>query len=703
MADEGTFNRGIKITQKEYKSNLNLPEKSQMVKLKEAGEKAVNFYRTFDLYGRPINLKYNGQDVYKSVIGATITLSAVVGILIYFTTSLVIFLGRQSPIFSSISEYQAIPSAIEIDKFTDLPMDWIVGLDIFSNGGSVFDPRVFDITVKRMSLVQGEEDSMYTYDVIPANCTSSSTFMSPMPTSTTNETYYDYFRMATDGVETAFCFYFNKFMDYNTGQSFNTTLSGTPTEDQQEYISIEITVCDNSTKTDSSSMCLSLEEIKNKLDYYNVRYYFTEQLFITNQSLQNPVINSTAFFSFPIQQYFSKTYTIYVQNNTVSDTWNIFTINPTIKHIFSYTDEQLNIDFVDTGININKPLLVINFMVDTTNQTFQRKYSNIKDFFVSIVSIMNGIWTGGAAIGRFFNGMLLRVDLINKSFFLIQDETDEKDLKKSKESNSQVNKEKVANIKANMEEMKEIKAEPDNKSVNDKTNRSFLHKGDKNKEIHSIISKKESDNSDLSNLEDSFEKDANMVDPNKDPYSEKKYIHGNLVNPYYNDEKMKLPVKRRKFDKFKMSFSELIQQMLPCCKNRKNIKVKKKILEDCGSIIESFFDIERIVSILREYQDLRNVVLSPEEYKILKQLTTPKIEIIDDEVIIKKVDKINVSEKELKKNYNQFVSAVNRLIMTPSLSHIEYNLLEIHKLSHCDKKYEKLKNDKLANDAAIKA
>ena len=156
---------------------------------------------------------------------------------------------------------------------------------------------------------------------------------------------------------------------------------------------------------------------------------------------------------------------------------------------------------------------------------------------------------------------------------------------------------------------------------------------------------------------------------------------GNILNKFKNDDSLIIdPKKRKKFRKFKMSFKELLFIMMPCCNSPQLIQ-KKKIFEECGQIVENFFDIERIISLLREYQELRNVVLSSNEYKILKYLTTPKIEIIEDNVNINKFEKYSSSDDEIKKNYSHFVESMNKLLKKQFITLIENNLIELHKLS----------------------
>lgn len=154
---------------------------------------------------------------------------------------------------------------------------------------------------------------------------------------------------------------------------------------------------------------------------------------------------------------------------------------------------------------------------------------------------------------------------------------------------------------------------------------------------------------------------------------------GKVLNPFFKDPKLFVQPRPKKFTKFKMTFIELFAQMLPCCKSNKDLMNKKKIFTECGSSIYSYLDVERQVQILREYEELRNVVLSREEYKLLKYLTTPKIIMLKDEVTIAKIDKFKIDDDQVKQNYKKFVQNMNRLLNLPYCSLIEYNLLDLHK------------------------
>jgi hypothetical protein len=297
---------------------------------------------------------------------------------------------------------------------------------------------------------------------------------------------------------------------------------------------------------------------------------------------------------------------------------------------------------------------------------------------------------GGVGFGKFINTMLLRVDLINKSFYLVLD--DKIDKKKKADSNNDPNnkaqdgddgdkKSRIKNL-----EMSELDKMSESK---EKTKRPLIG-GGKEEVLHKINKNGQTSNDKPDRVNSIKFDDYPEENKNADEKSELKEENhenthegrgANISNRFWNDPVLILPNKIKKFEKFKMSFTELIFQKLPFCSGNKELMKKKKIFEECGSIIESFFDIERIVGILREYQELRNVVLSHEEYKILKQLTTPKIEVTEDDVNIKKVSKFQENEKELKKNYSKFVQSINRLIKMPYLTPIESNLLEIHRLS----------------------
>lgn len=114
---------------------------------------------------------------------------------------------------------------------------------------------------------------------------------------------------------------------------------------------------------------------------------------------------------------------------------------------------------------------------------------------------------------------------------------------------------------------------------------------------------------------------------------------------------------------------------------KKELINKKKIFTECGNQIFSYLDVERQVQIFREYEELRNVVLSGDEYKTLKYLTTPKIIYYGDEVTIAKIEKFQHSDDAIKENYKFFVRYINKLINKPFVSLIEFNLCDIHNSS----------------------
>jgi hypothetical protein len=568
-------------------------------------------------------------------------------------------------------------------------LDYVVGVDIFDENqkGSILDLHYFKlnvtwITKKRDEIVSARK-ALY------VNCTSSLSFTRTDITDSVNQSFYDIYKMST-----AICFRFDEFLSTEGDSTDSLELSGTDVAENEDYVSITIGACDNTTVSPPGS-CASIDKIKTRMDRGIVRFYFTDQQFITNDTISSPVVNSTAYYKFTIQQYFSKSISAYVQNTTVYDYYNVLQAQPKPKFIFSYSSVTTDLNFVNTDEFGFYDFVDINVKVDTYTTIYTRKFMNIKDFFISIVGILNGMWAGGTAVGRILNGMLLRIDLINKSFFLIED--DNSGIRSPNDKTSNIDKNKIGKTKDF--ELISLKDKTDRgggetaKNLNkdttldkiDKSNITLLDnkdnvdEGKSRKHLSmSKISEKDKEQA-IETLKQNIEEDEEN-ERRKHENDNYNIEHGMIVNPWFNDPKLILSNKPKKFSKFRMDLYELIYQMLPCCKNKKLLG-KKKIFEDCGAIIEAFFDIERIIGSIREYQEFRNVVLSKKEYQILKQLTTPKIEIIDDEVIIKKAEKLNISEKELKKSWGEFVVNINKLVKAPYLTHNEYNLVEIHKMN----------------------
>jgi hypothetical protein len=685
MTDSRQFNKKINVVNKEYKNNLVDPPVSNVQKLKEAGNKAMEMYKSLDMFGKPITLKYTGQDVFKSLIGATVSLSALGAMFIYFVASFLFFIQRKNPIFTFISETRPIPPSIIPANFTE-KMDWIAGIDIVSPEGSasVLDSKVFNISVKWYTNFEG--GNPYSRNAIFVPCNNSKSFYNKtILVNGKNITYAQMYKM-----DTARCFRLDKFIN-SDGVEDQLQLEGAETSDTYDFVKIQIRAC-NKENTEGIE-CSDSEEIANIMDNTIVRYYYTQKQFLTDSKVIDPITDQVSFFKFPLQQYFNKQIKMSVQNNSVSDYYNVLNSEPSQRFIFSYEDYTTDVNFVTAMEFGVVDFLGIELKASPNINSFTRKFMNIKEFFISIVGIMNGIWAAGAAVGQIFNTMLLKVDLINKSFYLIEDENAVKDGKK-KDGTSIKNEGASVKIDLNGDELSKInnKGGGGNKvhdgdisgnSELEKTNRSLIgKKGQKIKDIDEL-----DDKEDGGTNPDNTQQNHPVVNTEARGNS-------NIQNPWWNDSTLIIPNHSKKFKKFKMSFTELVFQMLPCCKHNKVIMGKKKIFEDCGKTIEAYFDIERIIGILREYQDLRNVVLSSDEYKILKQLTTPKIEIVDDEVNIKKAEKINISEKELKNSYSEFIHKINKLVKAPYISNVEYNLLHLHRLSHLDHDNNKKKDEK---------
>ena len=75
----------------------------------------------------------------------------------------------------------------------------------------------------------------------------------------------------------------------------------------------------------------------------------------------------------------------YIQKNKVLDSWNLLSTNFTQQSIFSYSGQELAIDFIKEGVAADKELLIINIRIDNVSNTYIRKFTNIKDFFISMV------------------------------------------------------------------------------------------------------------------------------------------------------------------------------------------------------------------------------------------------------------------------------------------------------------------------------
>ena len=121
------INRRIAVV-KQVVTPSNLVAPSSIDDLKIKLQEGINFYKSFDLFGQPVTLRYQGDDNYKSVVGATISMSIFGLMLAYFVWSFIIFLNRGSPIFSSVSELLPSPNNITFNNNIMLNSSMTAGL-----------------------------------------------------------------------------------------------------------------------------------------------------------------------------------------------------------------------------------------------------------------------------------------------------------------------------------------------------------------------------------------------------------------------------------------------------------------------------------------------------------------------------------------------------------------------------------------------
>ena len=184
------------------------------------------------------------------------------------------------------------------------------------------------------------------------------------------------------------------------------------------------------------------------------------------------------------------------------DYFDIKKPDPIPRYIFSYGEVDSEYDFVDNNSNntATSPAISISLKVSQNTNIFTRKYTTLKEFFVDVVGIMNGMWMGGMIFGQLMNAKLMKIDLINKGFYLIEEEkADEKKLNQTSNIKKIItNSEELEKSKMEKKELltpaNELPAEKNN--LNNQLNEN-LDKARENPEINkkNDILQKEIDNS----------------------------------------------------------------------------------------------------------------------------------------------------------------------------------------------------------------
>jgi len=810
LHEKHTIHRGIDVVGDENKGlKARAPKEptSNTQKLKDAGKKAGDTLKKLDLFGRSVVLLTDNQEKYKSIVGGMISIWVLALLVVYFLYSVFFFIQRSGAIYSSVGETNSIPKKIDIWKFNSFdflirsPQELVAGIKITGQDKSdlLDNKKILNVTYGFYS--KGTDQTISRIgDLIMVDCNEPEAFKMNSTLNAENEyqTFYELYEL-----EEAKCFALDKYFDnYLTYEEQNITLQGNEISNEYSFIEISIQSCQNNTV--DAIECETPEVIKQKVEKAKVKYIYTSKMFNANNTVEIPLVNVTSFLEYRLTRRFTREVSIQLQNNSLIDYWKLFDTNPKKNPFMSYSIEgQANLDFVEDNDFGTYPLLVLKVESSKLQETFTRKFMTIKEFFVDVSGILNGIMAGGAGFGMFINKIMMKIDLINKTFFLVEDEAEIKKKEKKKIEKKKTmtiksggggnkydpeNPEKVADDerekikeenpdgipkKKKKSKSKKKKEEPEssinpiqdesqisqvgmarpkfvghppadgeggsgveedkspnqsqildesnlnselsNTNIEDENNKKFNHipmdesndisaiaPDDKSKTSKTKKKKKkkaeENDESNLENLIDDEEvKEKKKKKKRKDSINEEDEAReqakqreeleefaaqnakeGKVQNPFYKDMALKIPPKPKIFRKFKMTFGEVLMNFIPFC-NSKEMLAKKKIFAECGDVIDSLTGIERIVQTIREYEEMRHVVLNGEEYKLLKQLTTPKIVIEDSEVFIKKINKFNLTDKELRQNYVQFVHNMNKIIDTPYISKVELSLLEIHK------------------------
>lgn len=863
LHEKNTIHRGIDVVGEEskgLKAKKPEPPKSNAEKIQEAGKKAADTMRKLDLFGRPVALLFNNEDKYKSVVGGMLSLSVLCLLLFYFAYSLLFFMQRSGAIYSSVGETNSIPKKINMPDFNDKaskirsPQELVAGLMITGLDQSNLLTQKNYLNVTFSFHGKRENEIKPIGEMVQTDCSKYQSFQtnSTIDNEGHGVSFYKLYQM-----EQAICVSLSEYYDsLFSHENQNITLQGNEISEEYNFLQISIEVCKNGTLDEI--VCKPLNEIMSKVDKAQVKYIFTSKMFYANNTVPVPLQNVSSYFNYKITKEFFRTQQIQVQKNFLIDYFDLFNANPPPSPFMSYGDNgNSNLDFVDSNSFGSVPLLVLQIQSAQIAETYTRKFMTVQEFFVNIAGILNGIFAGGTGFGMFINKMMLKIDLINKTFFLVEDEEEVRKREKKKKtkdkagkSNDNDNGNKGADSKnddkkkeggekeqgggeaneekkleadvpkkkkkkkkadsggvevelSNLEPKKsglpmgkddEIKNDVNNVSnqdsslnasnfnsinygelnnINNKpldglddkseisnninnnslsqqniqnldmssTNRQIVdHEvgggGEENSEIITKGKKKKKKSKEAKNESDSpvldhqpndnslieeksnvnlvelNEKDDMDKDKDKDKDTKKKKKtkrrdsvkedeaeednrqklqeledfananakEGKVINPYYKETTLKISQKPKLFRKFKMTFSEVMASLMPFC-NSKEIVAKRKIFNECGAVIDSLMGIERIVQTIREYEEIRNIILNSEDYKLLKQLTTPKIIVEDSDVTIKKIEKFNISDKEIKANYLQFVNNMNKIVDSPYISKVELSLLEIHKES----------------------
>ena len=338
--------RNANIVNKKYPNNLSV---SRDVIKKERNDVSVTtkgkteIFKLLDLGGMPITLQYQGKLTYTSSLGGIISLITLGIMVFYLIIALSYFLGRKDPIYSSTPEFNTIPKAIFLNKFSS-EHDLIAGIkielprsledtpEIREDYVLLNDPTIISYSINHTTTYENS-DHQTQLKHIKVDCHSSPSFTKQK----NGRSFYE-----LNNLDKAICFRLDYFTDSNN-KTQPVNLQGNEFSQIESLIEIVVRPCKN--QTDSTIVCKPLDVIKKYVKTASFNFFYNQRNFMINDTIISPITNSTGNKKFNIQGYFHKKLELYVRNNSVMNQYDYIQMAKP-QYILTFAETNLDIDFV---------------------------------------------------------------------------------------------------------------------------------------------------------------------------------------------------------------------------------------------------------------------------------------------------------------------------------------------------------------------
>lgn len=598
-----------------------------------------NYLAKIDLFGQKFDFSYNREIVFQTYYGAIFTILFFTLIIFAAVAGYMDLTTRLNPIINIMElEDSSIP-------LLDLRKNNItIALGFVSDSRSeyLYDPKYFEIEARYTYKSRNESsDITKSFSLQIKNCTINN-FLN------FKKVYknFDLFNaMCLEIPEKAEIF-------------------SQPEEFTETYLKINVKYCKNETDINlylnSNKVCKRVEEINERFLNLNLYLYITHDYFDGMDPL-NPIQKRLSMEKWSFDDlYLRRKDSIFFTYSSLKDYNDLMLAlsEPEPKTFLQFQQKDVVRNFkFNKPEEVNKKFMEIYVKANSIPRKIVRKYSTFVDLLATLGGLANIFIILGNLVFAYVGRIFLDIKIINDHFNISKcDSLELETLGKKRESTE------------NYSKSKEIKYFPNNKGlITGDPKNPFQNSGEPTGRYSFISFNKDFRNSkDIDS--DTYQRFSYVKNKNNENFDSQNSKKESLLSSENENSNSNCSPTKRAL-KLKYSFKDLLYSIAFI--NKKSLKRKNQIYENCKKIIDEHIDVKNIISVMQEYKILRTILLDPLQLSLINYYKKPVLKIsndINEKVVIvyrksnleRDLDEDNLDKKILALN-ERYIQSKNTL------------------------------------------